>query len=220
MSSRTWQLPENVHTWLLANTVHEPAVCARLREETAGLEMARMQISPEQGAFLQLLLSVMGARRVVEVGTFTGYSALCMALALPADGELVACDVSEEWTSMGRRYWAEAGVADRIDLRVAPALDTLRALSDAGRDGTFDLAFIDADKGNYPEYYDRCVRLVRPGGVVAVDNALWSGSVADPSDTEPSTEAIRETVRRAHADPRTSGMLLPLGDGLLLARVI
>ena len=183
------------------------------------MEWARMQISPEQGAFLTLLVQLLGARRVLEVGTFTGYSALCMALALPEDGELVACDVSDEWTSVGRRYWDEAGVGHKVDLRLAPALETLAALRADGADGTFDLAFIDADKANYPAYYEAAVGLVRPGGLVAVDNALWSGAVADEEDTEPSTVAIRNTIAAAKRDPRTTGMLVPIGDGLLLARV-
>ena len=218
MSSRTWQIPEGVHQWLLAETVDEPDVCRRLREETASLEWARMQISPEQGAFLMLLVQMLGAQKVLEIGTFTGYSALCMALALPADGRLVACDVSAEWTAMGQRYWREAGVEGQIDLRLAPALETLSGLRAEGADGFFDLVFIDADKANYPAYYDAAVSLLRPGGVVAVDNALWSGAVADPTETDPSTTAIRATIRAARSDPRTTGMLLPIGDGLLLAR--
>lgn len=180
--------------------------------------MAAMQISPEQGHLLQWLVRLTAARRVLEIGTFTGYSALAMALALPDDGRLVACDVSEEWTSIGRRHWADAGVADRIDLRIAPALDTLDAMVRDG-EAPFDLAFIDADKTNYDAYVDAGLQLVRPGGVIAVDNVLWGGSVADATRSEASTRAIRAVSMRIARDPRLDAITLPIGDGLTLARV-
>jgi predicted O-methyltransferase YrrM len=180
-----------------------------------------MQIAPEQGQFMALLVRLIGARRILEIGTFTGYSALAMALALPADSRLVACDVSETWTDVARRFWAEAGVAERIDLRLRPALETLETLetlsAEGGRDG-FDLAFIDADKERYRDYFEACLRLVRPGGLICVDNTLWGGSVADPQRTDADTEAIRAFNAALHADPRIDLSLVPIGDGLTLAR--
>jgi caffeoyl-CoA O-methyltransferase len=192
-------------------------VLRRLREETAGLEHADMQIGPEQGQLMALLLELLDARRVLEIGTFTGYSALVMALALPEDGRVVACDVSEEWTSIGRRYWEEAGVAHKIDLRLAPAAETLQALLADGREGTFDFAFIDADKEGYDRYYELALRLVRTGGLVAIDNTLWEGKVADPSATDADTEAIRALNAKLRTDERVTLSLLPVGDGLTLA---
>lgn len=177
-----------------------------------------MQISPEQGQFMAFLARLTGARRVVEVGTFTGYSALTVALALPADGRLVACDVSAEWTAIGRRYWEEAGVADKIDMRLAPALETLDALLTDGHADTFDMAFIDADKENYGAYYERCLRLIRPGGLIMVDNVLWGGSVADPDRDDGDTNAIRALNRALRDDDRVDFSLVPIGDGLSLAR--
>jgi len=177
-----------------------------------------MQITPEQGQFMQLLLRTLGARRTIEIGVFTGYSALCTALALPADGQVIACDVSEEWTAIGRRYWLEAGVADKIDLRLSPAVETLDALLADGQAGQFDFAFIDADKDNYDAYYERCLQLVRPGGIIAVDNVLWHGDVIDPSKQDPDTVAIRALNRKLHLDPRIELSMLPMGDGLTVAR--
>ncbi len=217
MSSRTWSMPEDVHSWLLAEVVQEQPALARLRDETAALAGASMQISPEQGRLMAWLVRTLGVRRAVEVGTFTGYSALATALALPEDGLLVCCDVSEAWTSIGRRHWEAAGVADRIDLRLAPGEETLRALLADGKAGTFDLVFIDADKGGYPTYYELALELLRPGGVVAIDNAVWSGRIADPSRNDPDTAAIRQTVLRAANDPRVTAAMLPIGDGLMLA---
>jgi caffeoyl-CoA O-methyltransferase len=218
MSSRTLTLDDRLYDYLLAVSVREPPALARLREETAGLESARMQISPEQGQFMGLLLELMDARRVIEVGTFTGYSSLAMALVLPEDGRIVACDLSEEWTAMARRHWADAGVAHKIDLRIGPAVDTLDALIAEGREETFDFAFIDADKAAYAQYYRRCMRLLRPGGLVAVDNTLWSGRPADPQEHSVDTEAIRAFNRTMHEDQGVTLSMLPIGDGLTLAR--
>ena len=190
----------------------------RLREETASMEQANMQIGPEQGQFMALLVELIGARSVLEVGTFTGYSALAMAVALPENGALVACDVSEEWTAIGRRYWEEAGVAHKIELRLAPALETLDALLAEGRAGTFDFAFIDADKEGYDAYYERALELVRLGGLIALDNTLWEGKVADPAATDVDTEAIRAINAKLALDERVTLSLIPVGDGLTLAR--
>jgi caffeoyl-CoA O-methyltransferase len=218
MSTRTLNLTEPLYDYLLATGTRESAVARRLRAATASLPMARMQISPEQGAFMQVIVRLLGARRTLEIGTFTGYSALVVAEALPADGRLVACDVSEEWTAMARRAWAEAGVAKRIELHLRPALETLDALLAQGHAGRFDLAFIDADKTNYDGYYERSLQLLRPGGLLAIDNALWSGAVADPSQNDADTVAIRALNRKVHGDPRVDMALVPIGDGLMLAR--
>ena len=218
MSRTTVTLDDRLHDYLLRVSLREPEVLRRLREETASHPMANMQIAPEQGQFMALLIRMLGARRVLEVGVFTGYSSLAMALALPPEGRIVACDVSEEYTSIARRFWREAGVEDRIDLRIAPALETLDALLAEGQSGTFDFAFIDADKPNYRAYYERCLTLLRPGGVVAIDNVLWSGTVADPAQSDPDIEAIRALNLALHEDPRVDLSLLPLADGLTLAR--
>ncbi|MGP1396655.1 MAG: O-methyltransferase [Inquilinaceae bacterium] len=219
MSSRTIAMTDRLHDYLLDTTLRETPVQRRLRAETATLGgPGAMQISPEQGQFMALLARLIGARRVIEVGTFTGYSALTVALALPADGRLVACDVSAEWTDIGRRYWNEAGVAGKIDLRLAPALETLDALLADGQAGTFDMAFIDADKESYGAYYERCLRLIRPGGLIMVDNVLWGGSVADPDRDDGDTNAIRALNRALRDDDRVDFSLVPIGDGLSLAR--
>ncbi len=217
MSSKTFTLPEDLHRYLIEHSVHEVAAQRELREATASLELARMQISPEQGQFMALLVKLMGARRCIEVGVFTGYSALSVALALPADGRIIACDVSEEWTAIGKAAWAKAGVAGKIDLRLAPATQTLDRLIREGQAGTFDFAFIDADKENYGAYYERCLALLRPGGLIAVDNTLWSGRVADPSNNDKDTVAIRAFNRAMHADARVTVSMVPIGDGLTLA---
>jgi predicted O-methyltransferase YrrM len=216
MSSTTFGLSGEVRSYLLSVSVRESDVLARLREETARLPMAMMQISPEQGQFLALLVQLMRAHRCLEVGTFTGYSALWVALALPADGRLTACDVSAEWTSIGQRYWKEAGVADKIDLHLAPALKTLDRLIAQGEEGQYDFAFIDADKDNYWKYYERALRLLRPGGLIAVDNTLWGGSVADTEDRGETVSIIRDFNARLHRDPRVQISMLPLGDGVTL----
>ena len=195
----------------------ESDILQRLREETDHSPLASMQISPDQGQFLQLLVRMIGARRTIEVGTFTGYSALAVALALPEDGRLVACDVSEEWTAIARRYWREAGVDRKVDLQLRPALSTLDALITQGQAGAFDFAFIDADKENYWNYYERCLALLRPGGLIAVDNVLWDGKVIDPSAQDADTRAIREFNQRLYSDDRVWLSMLGIRDGLTLA---
>ncbi len=218
MSAKTIPVTDTIWQYLLDATVREPAVLSKLRDETSRMPRGGMQISPEQGQFMALLVELIGARRAIEVGVFTGYSSLCVACALPADGQLVACDVSEEFTNVARRYWREAGVEAKIDLRLGPALATLNALIAQGGRGTYDFAFIDADKSNYDGYYERCLELVRSGGLIAVDNTLWSGAVADPSKQDPDTRAIRELNAKITDDPRVTSSLVPIGDGLLLAR--
>ena len=218
MSTRTLGLDDVLHQYLLDVSVDEDPVVKALRVRTATLEEHYMQISPEQGQFFKLLLKLMNARQVIEVGTYTGYSALCMAQAVGARGRVVCCDISEEWTAIGREFWEQAGVAERIDLRLAPALETLEQMRQAEETGCFDFAFIDADKGNYRAYYECLLDLIRPGGVIAVDNTLWSGRVADPSEEEPDTVAIREFNRMLAGDSRVMVSLVPIGDGLTLAR--
>ena len=199
-------------------SLRESDVQRRLREETSGLEYAGMQISPVQGQLMRMLTGLVGARRAIEIGVFTGYSALSVALALPEDGELVACDVSEEWTAIARRYWSEAGVASKIRLEIAPAAETLDKLVRTGRGGEFDIAFIDADKTSYDVYYERCLTLLRPGGLVLVDNVLWSGKVADETDRTGDTVALRAFNARLNDDTRVEISMLPVGDGLTIAR--
>ncbi len=218
MTNRSISLTDSLYEYLLASSLREPPLLARLREETAGLPNARMQIAPEQGQFMALLVRLMGARRCLEVGVFTGYSSLAIALALPEDGRIFACDVSEEWTSVARRYWAEAGVGHKVELRLAPALETLERLLASGKAGSFDFMFLDADKENYPSYYELALELLRPGGLLVADNTLWSGRVADPANDEPSTVALRRFNRRLHRDERVDLSLVPIGDGLTLAR--
>ncbi len=218
MSRRTIELTDDLYDYLLQVSLREPPLLARLREETAALPDAGMQIGPEQGQFMGLLIELIGARRVIEVGTFTGYSALIVAGAMPDDGRLICCDVNEETTAIARRYWAEAGVADKIDLRLAPATETLDGLiAEGGR--PFDFAFVDADKENYGAYYERLLKLVRPGGLIAIDNVLWSGSVIDPEKSDADTEAIRDLNAKLKDDERVSLSLVPIGDGLTLARL-
>jgi predicted O-methyltransferase YrrM len=218
MSTRSISLSDELYDYMLSVSLRESGLQRRLREETAANPMSRMQISPEQGQFMALLVRLIGARRCIEVGVFTGYSSLAVALALPADGRIIACDVSEKWTAVARRYWAEAGVEQKIDLRLAPGLATLDSLLTAGGRGGFDFAFIDADKTNYLGYYERALELLRPGGLVAVDNTLWSGRVADPLDVDEDTVALRHFNERLHRDDRVDLSLLPVGDGLTLAR--
>ena len=217
-TNRTIGLDDCLYSYLCEETLREPELMARLRGETSRLPRGTMQISPEQGQLMGLLVRLIGARRALEIGTFTGYSALAVALALPEDGKLICCDVSEEWTQTARRYWRRAGVADRIELRLAPAAETLATLIAAGEVGGFDFAFIDADKENYDIYYEYCLELVRPGGLIAIDNALWHGYVADPAHNDTDTAAIRALNRKIRDDPRVDMVLVPIGDGLLLAR--
>jgi len=211
-------LPEAVERYIATTTVRETAVQKKLRDETSRLPQAGMQIGADQGVLFAILVHAIGATKALEIGTFTGYSALAVAMALPKDGKLVACDVSEEWTAVGRRHWAEAGVADKIDLRIAPALDTLAALFADGQSGTFDFAFIDADKPAYDGYYERCLELLRPNGLIAIDNVLWSGKVADPTVDDESTVALRKLNAKVADDPRVEACLLTVGDGVLLVR--
>ena len=218
MSNRSISLTDSLYDYLLEVSLREPDLLRRLREETAAHPLARMQISPEQGQFMALLARLLGVRRCLEIGVFTGYSSLALALALPDDGRIVACDVNERWTAIARRYWAAAGVAHKIDLRMAPALDTLRQLLAAGEAGSYDCVFIDADKENYVGYYERALELLRPGGLVLVDNTLWSGRVADPENAEPDTLALRHFNEHLHGDDRIDLSLVPIGDGLTLAR--
>jgi predicted O-methyltransferase YrrM len=209
--------PESLYEYLKSVSLREPPILQRLREETAAHPRAVMQISPDQGQFMALLVQLLGARRTLEVGVFTGYSSLAVALALPADGSIVACDVSEEYTAIARRYWKEAGVDHMIDLRLRPALETLRDMLARGEHGRFDFAFIDADKSNYEGYYECSLELLRPGGLIAVDNVLWSGRVADPAENDADTVALRAFNRKLHADARVSLSMLPIADGLTLA---
>ncbi len=211
-------LSEELYGYILSASLREADVLRRLREETAEMPLAVMQIAPEQGQFMALIVELIGAKRTLEVGVFTGYSSLAVALALPDDGHITACDVSEEWTAIARRYWAEAGVAHKIDLRLAPAIETLDALLADGQAGSYDFAFIDAEKTEYAEYYERVLQLLRQGGLVAVDNVLWNGAVADPANDEDDTNAIRAFNEKLLGDDRVSLSLLPLADGLTLAR--
>jgi len=219
MSVRTFTLPEELHTYLLSVSVRQTDLMRRLRDETAAMPRGGMQISAEQGQFMTLLVELIGARKCLEVGVFTGYSSLCVAQAMGPEGRIVALDVSEEFTSVARRYWAEAGVADRIDLRLGPAVETLEALlTEDEQAGSFDFAFIDADKGNYGAYYESALRLVRPGGLIGIDNTLWSGKVADPEVTDADTLALRALNAKLHADERITVSVVPIGDGLTLCR--
>ena len=219
MSNASIGLSQELHAYLVKVGVREPDVLRRLRERTAAIPEHGMQIAPEQGAFMALLVKVMGARTCLEVGTFTGYSSTAVALALPPGGRLVCCDLSREWTDVAREAWTEAGVADRVELRLGPALETLDQLLTEGGAGRFDFAFIDADKPNYDGYVERALHLVRPGGMIAIDNVLWSGRVADPSDNDESTVAIRELNEKLAADERVEVAMVPIGDGLTLLRV-
>ncbi len=218
MANRTIGISDDLAAYVLDVGTREPTVLRRLREETAAIPQHNMQIAPEQGAFLAMLVGLTGARRCIEVGTFTGYSSLAVALALPDDGSLVCCDVSEEWTSIARRSWSDAGVADRIDLRIAPASETLDALIADGGEAAYDFAFVDADKTGYDGYYEQLLRLVRPGGLIVLDNMLWGGAVIDPEADDGDTDAIRSLNRKLATDDRVSLCLLPLADGVTLAR--
>ncbi|MEH2257297.1 class I SAM-dependent methyltransferase [Nostoc sp.] len=217
MSKQSIGLDSQLYSYLLSVSLREPEILGRLRQETANHPRGGMQISPEQGQFMRLLVQLIGAKKTLEVGVFTGYSSLSVALALPADGKIIACDVSEEFTAIARRYWQEAGVADKIDLRLAPALETLDRLLATGQAETFDFAFIDADKENYDGYYERSLQLVRPGGLIAIDNVLWSGQVAEEQNQDESTQAIRALNQKLHHDERITLSLVPIGDGLTLA---
>jgi len=219
MSNRLIEITDRLYEYIQNVSVREPEILKQLRDETLKVgSIARMQIAPDQGQFMALLCELLGVNRYLEVGTFTGYSTLACALAMPPDGKIVACDVSEEWTDIGRRFWQEAGVAEKIDLRLAPAADTLEALLADGQAGTFDLMFIDADKAGYDRYYELGLKLVRPGGLILIDNVLWGGSVADPANTDKDTLAIRALNEKIQSDNRVTISLLPLADGLTMAR--
>ena len=217
MSTRSIGLSDSLHRYLLDASLREPDGMRRLREETARHPESNMQIAPEQGQFMQLLVRLMGAQKTLEIGTFTGYSALAVALALPDDGQLIACDVSTDYTRIARRYWDEADVAHKIDLRIAPAIDTLDALLDDGHAGTFDFAFIDADKTGYDAYYERSLQLARPGGLIVLDNMLRGGRVVDPDPDDASTQAIAQLNDKLRDDDRVHLSLIPVADGLTLA---
>ena len=217
MSDRTLNLDDTLYQYLLDVSLREHPVLAELRAVTHRHPLARMQISPEQGQFMALLVRLIGARRTIEIGVFTGYSALAVALALPHDGCVVACDISQEFTDVGRSHWEKAGVAGKIDLRLAPALDTLDRLIAAGQSGRFDFAFIDADKTGYDAYYERCLTLLRAGGLIAIDNVLWGGRVARPAEDD-DTAAIQALNRKLQRDARVDLSMLPISDGLTLAR--
>jgi predicted O-methyltransferase YrrM len=218
MSNRTLYLDDDLHRYLLAVSLREPDVLRRLREETARMPEHNLQIAPEQGQFMAMLVQLSGARHAIEIGTFTGYSSLVMALAMPNDGRIVCCDTSVEYTDVARRYWEEAGVEEKMDLRIAPALETLDKLIDDPDEGQFDFAFIDADKINNDNYYERCLKLLKPGGLISFDNTLWDGKVADTSERDEDTEALRVLNRKLHTDDRIDLSLVPIGDGLTLCR--
>jgi predicted O-methyltransferase YrrM len=215
MANRTLNLTDEVVAYVHRYGVREHPVLARLRERTAPMAMSTMQIGPDQGAFMALVVRLIGARRILEIGTFTGYSSTAMALAMPPDGRMTCCDVSREWTDIAREAWREAGVADRIELRLGPAVDTLGELGDA----SYDLAFIDADKPSYDAYYEGCLRVVRPGGLILIDNTLWSGAVADPAADDEQVSAIRALNAKIAGDERVDEVIMPIGDGLTMARI-
>ena len=217
MSSSTIVVNDQIDSYLLSHVRPESTTAEALRKATAPMAASVMQVSPLQGAFMSWLVSLLNVQNALEVGTFTGYSALCVAEALPDDGKLIACDVSEEWTNMAREYWDRGGVSHKIDLHVRPAVETLDALISDGREASFDFAFIDADKPNYDNYYERCLRLLRIGGIMAVDNVLWTGRVADETYDDESTRAIRALNEKIQNDERVSNVMLPIGDGLTLA---
>lgn len=212
MAGRAPFLPVKVAGYIHEHSVREPAVLRELREATKAVPMSGMQIGPDQGQFMQLLVRAIGAKRCLEIGTYTGYSALAVALALPKDGRIICCDISEEWTAVGKPFWKKAGVEKRIELRIGPALETLKTLK-----GPFDFVFIDADKPNYANYYEACVPLVRRGGIIAIDNTLWSGWVAEKDRRDADTVALREFNDKLHRDDRVALSMLPLGDGVTLA---
>ena len=218
MSKRTLNLSDKLYDYILEVSLREAPLLAELRAETNRMPEAAMQISPDQGQFMGLLARLIGAKRVIEIGTFTGYSALCFAQALPEDGLVVCCDVSEDFTAIGHRYWQRAGLAEKIELRLAPAGETIDALLSEGAADSFDLAFIDADKENYERYFEGCLALLRPGGVILVDNVLWGGSVIDPAVDDADTKAIRALNRKLARHSEIELSLLPIGDGLTLAR--
>ena len=218
MSDITINLTPELYAYLQNVSVREPDVLKQLRHQTHKMSMSQMQISPEQGQLMGLLIELMGAKKTLEIGVFTGYSTLAVALALPEDGKIVACDINVEWTKIAKRFWHMAGMSHKIDLRLAPALETLDSLLANGEADTFDFAFIDADKLNYPQYYEKSLSLVRPGGLIAIDNTLWSGKVADATVCDPNTVVLRELNSFLYDDERVTISMLSIGDGLTLAR--
>ena len=217
MSSKTLNMTDALSAYLQDVSLRDSDLMARLRDETSRLPMSGMQISPEQGQFMQLLVKALGIRRAIEIGVFTGYSSLCVALAMPDDGRIIACDIDKDSASVAQRYWKQAGVDHKIELRLAPARETLDIMIENQLNGSFDFVFIDADKTGYQDYYERALVLIRPGGLVAIDNTLWNGNVVDESNQTEDTRAIREFNRHIHADQRVDVSLLPIGDGLTLA---
>tara|TARA_B100001750_G_scaffold237914_1_gene243727 strand:- start:258 stop:923 length:666 start_codon:yes stop_codon:yes gene_type:complete len=217
MSNRTLAISESIYQYLCDHSLREDPILKELRDHTYDMEERAMQISPEQGQFMQMLVKLIGAKNTLEVGVFTGYSSLALALSLPADGRIVACDVNPQYTSIAEKFWLSAGVREKIDLRIGPAKDTLSELISAGLTGTFDFAFIDADKVNYDHYYELCLQLIRPGGLITVDNVLWGGATADDSINDTDTNSIRALNDKLHRDERIDLSLVPIGDGLTLA---
>ena len=218
MSNRTLAISESIYQYLCDHSLREDPILKELRDHTYDMEERAMQIAPEQGQFMQMLIKLIGAKNTIEVGVFTGYSSLAIALALPEDGRIVACDVNPQYTSVAEKFWVSAGVREKIDLRIGPARDTLSELiSDDGLANTFDFAFIDADKVNYDHYYELCLELIRPGGLITVDNVLWGGATADDSINDTDTTSIRALNDKLHRDERIDLSLVPIGDGLTLA---
>ena len=217
MSNRTLAISESIYQYLCDHSLREDPILKELRDHTYDMEERAMQIAPEQGQFMQMLIKLIGAKNTIEVGVFTGYSSLAIALALPEDGRIVACDVNPQYTSVAEKFWVSAGVREKIDLRIGPARDTLSELISDGFTGTFDFAFIDADKVNYDHYYELCLQLIRPGGLITVDNVLWGGATADDSINDTDTTSIRALNDKLHRDERIDLSLVPIGDGLTLA---
>ncbi len=216
MSNRTLSIDDRLYDYICDVSINEPELLRQLREETALIEYSVMQISPEQGQFMSLLIKLMSAKRAIEIGTFTGYSSICIANAMPDDGRLICCDISPQWTRIAEKYWARAELEDKIDLFIQPADITLQMLIDKGDEGSFDFIFIDADKQNYIQYYEMALQLLRKGGMIAIDNTLWSGAVADPENSEPGTRAIRRFNKMVKLDDRVTSSLVTIGDGLTL----
>jgi caffeoyl-CoA O-methyltransferase len=218
MSNKSINLTDTLHQYLLDSSLRESETLKSLRQETAQLPTANMQIAPEQGQFMALLVQLIGAQNTIEVGVYTGYSALAVAIALPGNGQILACDISEEYTSVARRYWQQAGVSEKINLQLAPAIETLKGAIDSGKGSSFDFAFIDADKESYSEYFELCLTLLRPGGLIAVDNVLWDGAVVDKQKQDVDTCAIRAFNQQLSSDDRVDISMIPIADGLTLAR--